>query len=165
MTRIGMGFDSHRFAGPGPLRLGGVEIDHPQGLSAHSDGDVLLHALTDAILGALAAGDIGEHFPDSDPQYRDMPSKAFLEKALSIAHLDGYTVGNCDVTVLAEAPKLGPHKARIASHTAELLGIDVARVSIKAKTGEGMGFIGAGEGIAAWAVVLLNSTARSGDAS
>jgi len=155
MDRVGLGFDSHRFTPGRPLVLGGVPIDHDAGLAGHSDGDAVLHAVTDAILGALAAGDIGEHFPDSDPQWAGVDSSRFVEHAVKLAAGRGLIVGNCDVTVLAERPKLGPHKQRMRERIAALLGVDASAVSVKAKTGEGMGFVGAGEGLAALAVVSL----------
>ncbi|MCD4825600.1 MAG: 2-C-methyl-D-erythritol 2,4-cyclodiphosphate synthase [Phycisphaerae bacterium] len=155
MIRIGFGYDSHRFAGDGPLTLGGVRIEHEKGFAAHSDGDVVLHALTDAILGGLAAGDIGEHFPDTDPQYKNADSAVFLRHANKLAADAGYSVGNCDITILAESPKLGPHKAAIAANIAEILNIEPGCVSVKAKTNETMGFIGRAEGIAVMANVLL----------
>ncbi len=153
--RIGQGYDSHRFAGEGPLRLGTLDVDYPQGFAAHSDGDVVLHAITDAILGALAAGDIGDHFPDTDPQFKGASSDQFLRHAISLAAAAGYHVGNLDVTILAEAPKLSPHKKPMAEAIAALLGADVSRISIKAKTNETMGFVGRREGIAVMATVLL----------
>jgi 2-C-methyl-D-erythritol 2,4-cyclodiphosphate synthase len=139
--------------------MGGLRIEHPAGLAAHSDGDVVLHALTDAIFGALADGDIGEHFPDSDPQYRDADSAIFLRAASRQAAEAGYRIENCDITILAEAPRLGPHKRPMAERIAQLLGVEPARVSVKAKTAEGMGLVGAGEGIACFATVLLSSVA------
>jgi 2-C-methyl-D-erythritol 2,4-cyclodiphosphate synthase len=157
MARTGLGFDSHRFAPDRPLRLGGATIDHPQGLAAHSDGDVVLHALTDAILGALAAGDIGEHFPDTDPRWANEPSETFLRHAAELTARADLAVSNVDITILAEQPKLSPHKSAIARSIAAMLAIEPSAVSVKAKTAEGMGFIGAGQGIAAWAAVLLEA--------
>ncbi len=135
--------------------LGGVLIDHTAGLAAHSDGDVVLHALTDAILGALAAGDIGEHFPDSDPRWANADSRIFLTHAVKLAAERGYVVGNCDITLVAEEPRLGPYKTPIAERIAELLHIAPDAVGVKAKTAEGMGVIGSGEGIACFVSVLL----------
>ena len=155
MFRVGMGYDSHRFAPGRPLVLGGVRLDHPQGLAGHSDADALLHAVTDAVLGALAAGDIGEHFPDTDPRHENADSAAFLQAACRLAAERGCRVVNCDATVLAEAPRLGPHKRAIRRRLAELLGVGEGDVSVKAKTNEGMGPVGRGEGIACMAVVLL----------
>jgi len=155
MHRIGFGYDSHRFADGRPLVLGGVMIDHPQGLAGHSDGDAILHAITDAILGALAAGDIGELFPDTDPAHAGADSAGFVAKAMAIATDKGFAVVNCDVTVIAESPKLSPHKAAIAARIAELLGITPDAVGVKGKSNEQMGFIGRGEGLAVMAAVLL----------
>ena len=155
MHRIGFGYDSHRFADGRPLVLGGVVLDHPQGLTGHSDGDAILHAVTDAILGAMAAGDIGELFPDTDPAHAGADSAGFVAKAMAIAKDKGLKVVNCDVTVIAESPKLGPHKAAIRARIAELLAIAPGAVGVKAKTNEQMGFIGRGEGLATMAAVLL----------
>jgi 2-C-methyl-D-erythritol 4-phosphate cytidylyltransferase/2-C-methyl-D-erythritol 2,4-cyclodiphosphate synthase len=155
MARIGFGYDSHRFAPGRTLVLGGLRIEHEQGLAGHSDADAVLHAITDAILGAIAAGDIGELFPDSDSRWAGADSSAFVLHAVALAERQGLLVGNCDVTVLAEAPKLGPLKKAMAARIAELLACSANRVSVKAKTNERMGFVGRGEGIAAFAVVLL----------
>ena len=155
MHRIGFGYDSHRFTDGRLLMLGGVVIDHPQGLAGHSDGDAVLHAITDAILGAMAAGDIGELFPDTDPAHAGADSAGFVKRALLLADGRGYKVGNCDVTVIAEAPKLGPHKAAMQQRIADLLGIAPDAVGVKAKTNEQMGAIGRGEGLVVMAVVLL----------
>jgi len=155
MTRVGLGYDSHRFAAGRPLVLGGVRIEHSQGLAGHSDADAALHAVTDAILGAIGAGDIGEHFPDSDARWKGADSGAFVLHAMDLARRAGLRVANCDVTVLCESPKLGPHKAAMKAKIAELLGVPADRVGVKAKTNEGMGWIGRGEGLGAMAVVLL----------
>lgn len=155
MDRIGFGYDSHRLAPGRKLMLGGVHIDGDVGLVGHSDADAVLHAITDAILGALAAGDIGEHFDDKDPRWAGAESAKFLEYAVSLANEAGYRVGNCDVTILAEQPKLSPYKPRMRARIAELLGVDMTDVSVKAKTNETMGFVGREEGIAAMAAVLL----------
>lgn len=155
MARIGFGFDSHRLEAGVPLVLGGVRIAHDRGLAGHSDGDAVLHAVADAILGAIGAGDIGELFPDSDPQWKDADSAVFVSEAVGRAAEAGWRVANCDVTVLAESPRLGADKDRMRSRIAELLGADVSAVSVKAKTGEGLGFVGRAEGIAALAAVLL----------
>lgn len=157
MHRIGIGYDSHRFADGRPLVLGGVVIDHPQGLAGHSDGDAILHAITDAILGALAAGDIGELFPDTDPAHADADSAGFVAKAMAVAADKGFAVANCDVTVIAESPKLSPHRAAMRDRIAELLGVAPDAVGIKGKTNEQMGFVGRGEGLAVMAAVLLNN--------
>ena len=153
---VGIGFDVHRLGSRKPLRIGGVTIPHPRGPVAHSDGDVVLHALVDALLGAAGEGDIGEHFPDSDPAWRNASSDRFVAGAL--ARLGRrFRVENVDLTVLAEAPKLGPWKERIRARVAGLLGIPVRRVNVKAKTMEGLGPIGKGKAIAAWVVVLLRN--------
>jgi 2-C-methyl-D-erythritol 2,4-cyclodiphosphate synthase len=156
MQRVGFGFDSHRFAADDrPLVLGSLHLEGEMGLAAHSDGDVVLHALTDAILGALAAGDIGEHFPDSDPQWENADSAIFLKHAVALAADTGLAVGNCDVTVIAEKPNLSVHKKPMAGAIAALLAVSPEQVSVKAKTAEGMGLIGRGEGIACFAIVSL----------
>ncbi len=155
MQRIGLGYDSHSFTPDRPLVLGGVPIPYEKGLAGHSDADAVLHAITDAILGALAVGDIGEHFPDTDPRWAGADSSVFVTEAVRLARGRGLRVGNCDVAILAEKPHLSPHKAAMVGRIAELLGIPIKRVSVKAKTNEQMGFIGRGEGIAALAVVLL----------
>jgi 2-C-methyl-D-erythritol 4-phosphate cytidylyltransferase/2-C-methyl-D-erythritol 2,4-cyclodiphosphate synthase len=155
MIRTGLGYDSHRFTAGKGLTLGGVWVDYDKGFAAHSDGDLVLHALTDAILGALAAGDIGEHFPDSDPRWAGTDSSVFVQHARELAAGKGFRVENCDLTILAEAPKLSPYKAKMAARIAEMLDIPAHTVSVKAKTNEGMGFVGRGEGIACFANVLL----------
>ena len=152
---MGLGYDSHRFEPGRALVLGGVEIPHESGLAGHSDGDAALHAITDAILGALALGDIGEHFPPCDPQWSGADSGRFLAHAVALAGERGWRVANCDVTVLAERPRLSEHKEMMRQRIAGLLGIDAETVSVKAKTNEGMGWIGRGEGLATLAVVTL----------
>jgi 2-C-methyl-D-erythritol 2,4-cyclodiphosphate synthase len=153
--RIGQGFDVHAF-GPGDhVVLGGVRIAHDAGLVAHSDGDVVIHALCDAILGALGRGDIGTHFPPSDERWRDADSRAFLTHVRSLASDDGYVVGNADVTLVCERPKIGPHAQAMRVNLAADLSIGIEDVSIKATTSERLGFTGRGEGIAALAVVML----------
>ncbi len=137
--RIGFGWDSHEFAPGVPLKIGGVLLPHPSGLAGHSDGDVLLHALTDALLGGVAAGDIGAFFPPSDPQWKGADSAVFVREALKQIDAAGYLVGNVDCTLILAAPKIGPHAAAIQKNVAELLGVEPNRVSIKAKTPEGMG--------------------------
>ena len=158
MQTIGLGYDSHRFAPGGVLKLGGVEIPHDCGLVGHSDADAVLHAVTDAILGAAGHDDIGELFPDTDPQYSGADSTAFIAKALTIAAEEGLGVVNCDVTILAQAPKLGARKQQIKARLAELLSLPPGRVAVKAKTNEFMGFVGQGEGIAVIAAVMLSDT-------
>jgi 2-C-methyl-D-erythritol 2,4-cyclodiphosphate synthase len=155
MHRIGLGYDSHRLVPNRALILGGVKIDHPLGLAGHSDADVVLHAVTDAILGACGDGDIGELFPDTDPRWAGADSAGFVRRAVELAAAKGWTVGNCDVTILAQEPLLGPHKPRMRARLAELLGVGAEAVAVKAKTNEGMGAIGRGEGIAVLAAVML----------
>jgi 2-C-methyl-D-erythritol 2,4-cyclodiphosphate synthase len=153
--RIGFGFDVHRF-GPGDsLRLGGVTIAHDRGVVAHSDGDVLLHALMDALLGAAAIGDIGQHFPPHDPRYAGADSRELLREVCRLVTARGFRVGNCDLTLIAEAPRIGPHREAILANVAADLGIARDHVNIKATTAEGLGAIGRGEGLAGQAVVLL----------
>jgi 2-C-methyl-D-erythritol 4-phosphate cytidylyltransferase / 2-C-methyl-D-erythritol 2,4-cyclodiphosphate synthase len=155
MPRVGLGYDSHRFQAGRELVLGGVKIDYKFGLAGHSDADAVLHAITDAILGAIGEADIGEQFPDTDPRWRNADSGQFLRHALELAARTGYKVENCDVTVLAEHPKLKDFKKAMAGRIAELLGVTARAVAVKAKTNEGMGWIGRGEGVAAIAVVML----------
>ena len=150
--RTGTGFDVHRLAEGEELWLCGIRIDHPRGLAGHSDADVAIHALVDALLGAVAAGDIGEHFPPSDPQWRGAPSDRFLAHAASLVAVAGYAIGSIDVTIICEAPRIGPHKLAMRTRLAEILGIDLSAVSVKATTTERLGFTGRGEGIAAQAV-------------
>jgi len=153
--RIGQGFDVHAF-GPGDhVMLGGVRLPHSLGIVAHSDGDVLIHALCDAILGALALGDIGRHFPPSDPQWKGTDSRRFLAHCVALAAERGWRVGNVDATVIGERPKVGPHAEAIRATLAGDLGVEVDVVSVKATTTERLGFTGRGEGLAAMAVVLL----------
>ena len=154
-TRVGQGFDIHRIAADRQLFLGGLEIDAAFGLLGHSDADVLLHAVCDALLGALALGDIGDHFPDTDPQYKGVSSRVLTQRVVALVKDRGYRVTNLDATVFAERPKLSGLKRGIADSVAELLDVDPACVSIKAKTGEGMDAVGRGEAISAQAVALL----------
>ena len=156
--RIGQGYDAHRFAPGRPLILGGVDVPHDFGLAAHSDGDVLVHALCDAILGAAALGDIGKHFPDNSEQFRGIDSRVLLREVVGKITQHGLGIGNIDVTVVAQAPKLAPHIDDMRRNLAEDLGVELNHVSVKATTTEGMGFAGRGEGIACYAVVLLNQT-------
>jgi 2-C-methyl-D-erythritol 2,4-cyclodiphosphate synthase len=153
--RIGFGYDSHRLAAQRRLVLGGVEIPHEKGLLGHSDADVLIHAICDAILGAAGLGDIGRQFPDTDPAYRDISSLVLLERVRALAAASGYRVGNVDSTIVLERPKLASHLQAMAENIAGILRIPSGRVSVKAKTNEGMGLVGAGEGAAAFAVVLV----------
>ena len=159
VSRSGMGFDVHAFDGPGPIMLGGVEIAHEHGLAGHSDADVVLHAITDALLGAGGFGDIGEHFPPSDPQWKGASSDRFLAHAAALVRDAGGIIDHVDCTVICEAPKVGPHRAAIRAMVAEILGLATRAVSIKATTTERLGFTGRGEGIAAQAV----ATIRMGD--
>jgi len=153
--RVGSGIDVHAF-GPGDfVMLGGVRIAHSHGVVAHSDGDVVLHALCDALLGAAGLGDIGQHFSDSDPQWRGADSRGFVSHVLAMLRTADLAVVNADITVLAQAPRIAPHRAAMRAQVAQLLAIEAARVSIKATTTEGLGFLGRAEGIAAQAVVLL----------
>jgi 2-C-methyl-D-erythritol 2,4-cyclodiphosphate synthase len=154
MFRVGLGHDRHRLAVGRPLVLGGVRIVSDVGLEGHSDADVLLHAVTDALLGAVAAGDIGELFPNTDSRWKDADSTVFLRAALDRVRQGGYAVGNLDCTLHAERPKLSLHKEAIARRLADLLGVPRDRVNVKAKTGEGVGPVGRGEAIDADAVVL-----------
>ena len=155
VTRIGMGFDVHAFAGPGPLMMGGIEIVHDRGLAGHSDADVVLHAITDALLGAAGLGDIGEHFPPSDPQWKGAASAIFLAHAADLIRTRGGIIDHVDCTVIAEAPRVGPHRAAMRSKVAEILALAESQVSIKATTTERLGFAGRGEGIAAQAVASV----------
>jgi len=155
MLRIGQGHDLHRIASDREMFLGGLKIDAGFGLLGHSDADVLLHAVCDALLGALALGDIGDHFPDTDPQYKGVSSRVLTERVMALVRKRGYRVANLDATVFAERPKLGAMKRPIAESIAGLLGVEPGEVSVKAKTGEGMDAVGRGEAIAAEAVVLL----------
>ena len=153
--RIGQGYDVHRLVGGRRLILGGVEIDYEKGLLGHSDADVLVHAVMDAILGAAALGDIGQLFPDTDPEYSGADSIMLLKEVVKRTAEAGYYVENIDATVIAQAPKLMPHIAEMRKNIAEAAGVDVGRISVKATTEEGLGFTGSGEGIAASAVALL----------
>lgn len=157
--RIGQGFDVHAF-GPGDhVVLGGVRVPHVQGVVAHSDGDVAIHALCDAILGALALGDIGKHFPPSDARWRDADSRVFLRHCAALLRERGYALGNADLTIICEKPKVGPHAEAMRALLAEDLDCGIDDISIKATTTETLGFTGRGEGIAAMAVVLIDRSA------
>jgi 2-C-methyl-D-erythritol 4-phosphate cytidylyltransferase/2-C-methyl-D-erythritol 2,4-cyclodiphosphate synthase len=153
--RIGQGFDVHGFAADRPLVLCGLEIPESPGLEGHSDADVALHALTDALLGAVAAGDLGEHFPSTDQRWRDVESRVFLHRGLDLVHRAGYSVANCDLTINGEYPKIAIHRDAMRARLAELLGVANEQVSVKATTTDGLGFTGRGEGLAAQAIVLL----------
>lgn len=158
MFRVGLGFDVHRFAEGRPCIIGGVKIPHDKGLLGHSDADVLVHALADAILGAIGRGDIGRHFPDTDPAYRDADSLDLLRQVWRMAEADGYALGNADMVVMAERPKIGPHAEAMKANIAAVLRCGTDRLNIKATTLEKMGFVGREEGVAAQAVVLLFRT-------
>ena len=156
--RIGSGYDIHPVESGRPLVLGGVRIDHETGLAGHSDADVLTHAIIDALLGAAALGDIGQHFPPDDPRYRDADSVDLLRRAVVLVAGAGYRVVNVDATVVAEQPRLAPHIESMRAALAGALGVDVGSVSVKATTADRLGAVGRGEGIAALAVALLDST-------
>lgn len=153
--RIGQGYDCHKLVEGRKLIIGGVTIPHHVGLLGHSDADVLLHAITDAILGAAALGDIGKHFPDTDPQFKGADSRTLLREACRRVVATGYVIGNLDATIIAQQPKMAPHIAAMCANVAEDLGVGVGQVNIKAKTNEKLGYLGREEGIAAEAVALL----------
>jgi 2-C-methyl-D-erythritol 2,4-cyclodiphosphate synthase len=153
--RIGSGFDVHAFTDGDHVMLGGVRVANDRGVAAHSDGDVLLHALCDALLGALALGDIGRHFPPSDPQWKGADSRMFVRHCASLVKGQGWRLGNADLTVICEKPKVGPHAQSIRESIAAILDVEPDLISVKATTTEKLGFTGRGEGIAAQAVVLL----------
>ena len=157
--RIGMGYDVHKLVEGRKLILGGVEIPNEKGLLGHSDADVLLHAIMDALLGAAALGDIGKHFPDTDPAYKGISSIALLKEVGKILQENGYMIENIDSTVIAQRPKLLPYRPQMAENIAAALGIEKEQVSVKATTEEGLGFTGTGEGISAQAIALLSSVA------
>lgn len=153
--RTGQGYDVHIFGNGDHVWLGGVQIPHDRGIVAHSDGDVALHALTDALLGAISAGDIGKYFPPSDPQWKNARSEIFVKHAAKLVAEKGFRISNADITIIAEAPKIGPFADEICQKIAAMLDIDLDRTSIKATTNEKIGFIGRGEGIAALAICTL----------
>lgn len=155
MIRIGFGYDVHRLVEGRPLRLGGVEVPFERGLLGHSDADVLAHACCDALLGAVAAGDLGRHFPDTEPRWKEASSLVFLERVATIVAERGYAVGNLDATVIAERPRLAGYTAEMAARLAAALGVPAAAVSVKATTSDGLGLVGRGEGIAACAVAAV----------
>ena len=156
MMRIGHGFDVHKFGGTGPVIIGGVAIPYEQGLIAHSDGDVALHAVCDALLGAIGAGDIGRHFPDTDAEWEDADSRVLLRDVYSQVKARGYRLGNLDVTIIAQAPKMAPYIDAMCQAIAEDLEADIGNINVKATTSERLGFTGRKEGIACEAVVLIN---------
>jgi 2-C-methyl-D-erythritol 2,4-cyclodiphosphate synthase len=158
--RVGIGHDTHRLVEGRRLVLGGVQIDHPRGLAGHSDADVVCHAVADALLGAAGLGDIGEHYPDTDPQWRELDSTRLLAEVVDRIDQTGWRAVNCDVIIHAQEPKLGAHKPVIRANLGRLLRVDPSRVNVKAKTGEHVGPIGRGEAIACHAVVLLESSTK-----
>jgi 2-C-methyl-D-erythritol 2,4-cyclodiphosphate synthase len=158
MIRTGIGVDSHRFEPGRPLILGGHDIPHEEGLAGHSDADVLTHAVIDALLGAAGLGDIGMHFPDTDPQWEGADSLALLRSVVAFLERNGFEVGHVDATVMMERPRLGPHRDAIRTGLSSALALPPSAVNVKATTGEGMGFIGRGEGVAAMAVATLEFT-------
>ncbi|WP_298442676.1 2-C-methyl-D-erythritol 2,4-cyclodiphosphate synthase [uncultured Ferrimonas sp.] len=155
MIRIGHGFDVHKFGGPGPVIIGGIAIDYEQGLVAHSDGDVALHAISDALLGAMALGDIGHHFPDTDPAFKGADSRVLLRHCFKQVQARGYALGNLDVTIIAQAPKMAAHIEAMRHTLAADLDASLEQINVKATTTEKLGFTGRKEGIATEAVVLL----------
>ena len=159
--RIGQGIDAHRLAAGRPLLLGGVEIPHPRGLEGHSDGDVLLHAVASALLGALGAGDLGRHYPSSDPRLAGISSRVIVGEVAARVRGAGLAVANVDATVIAQEPRLAPHLGAMRASLADLLGVGEDRVNVKATSTDGLGAIGRGEGIAAQAVVLLAPAAEA----
>ena len=161
VPRTGMGFDVHAFSGAGPMMLGGLQVPYGRGLAGHSDADVVLHAITDALLGAAGLGDLGEHFPPSEPRWKGAESSLFLAHAAALVRAQGAIIDHVDCTIIAEEPKVGPHRRAMCARIAEVLGVDVDQVSIKATTTEGLGFAGRREGIAAQAVASIRMEARS----
>lgn len=161
--RIGHGYDVHRFGAGDHLLLGGVRIPHDQGLIAHSDGDVAIHALCDALLGAVALGDIGRHFPDTDPRYRGIDSRQLLRHVYALCRQQGWCIGNADLTIVAQAPKLSPYIDAMKQNLVADLQCDLQQLNIKATTTERLGFTGRGEGVASYAVVLLTAVSRRVD--
>ncbi len=153
--RIGQGFDAHKLVEGRRLIIGGVTIPHPRGLDGHSDADVLLHAICDALIGAAALGDIGKHFPDSDPQYKGVDSRKLLRETAALLKKNGWRVANLDATIIAQEPRMAPHIAAMVANIAADIGVASGDVNVKAKTTEKLGFTGRGEGIAAEAVVLI----------
>lgn len=158
--RVGQGFDVHRFAMDRPLVLCGIELPDLPGLDGCSDADVALHAVADALFGAVGGGDLGEHFPAADPGWRDIASRVFVHRALEAVRRSGFRLANCDLTIIGERPRIGHHRAALRSSLAEILGTDVESVSVKATTTDGLGFAGRGEGLAALAVVLVEGGPR-----
>ncbi len=155
MIRVGQGYDVHRFIDEGDVILGGVTIDYDKGLEAHSDGDVVLHALADALLGAAALGDIGKHFPDTDPEFKGADSRVLLRHVYAVVQEKGYSLVNADITIIAQAPKMAPHIVAMCTNIAADLNVDIDFINVKATTTEKLGFEGRKEGIAVQAVVLI----------
>jgi 2-C-methyl-D-erythritol 2,4-cyclodiphosphate synthase len=153
--RVGNGFDAHRLVAGRPLMLGGIEVPHDRGLEGHSDGDCVIHAVCDALLGAAACGDLGRHFPSHDPRWKDAPSRLFLKEVARLVAERGYAVENVDVTVIAEAPALAPHLEAMRAGLGRELGLGAERISVKAKSTDHLGAVGRGEGIASQATALL----------
>jgi 2-C-methyl-D-erythritol 2,4-cyclodiphosphate synthase len=156
-VRVGLGYDTHRLVAGRPLILGGVRIEHGRGLLGHSDADVVLHAVADALLGAAALGDIGEHYPDTDPQWHGLKGERLVREVFDRVVEEGWRPAHCDLIVHAQEPKLGPHKAAMRANIARLLSLDLSSVNVKAKTGENVGSIGRGEAISCHAIVSLVS--------
>ncbi len=156
MIRVGQGYDVHRFIDEGKVILGGVTIDYDQGLEAHSDGDVVLHALSDALLGAAALGDIGKHFPDTDPEFKGADSRVLLRHVYGIVQERGFKLVNADITIIAQAPKMAPHIVAMCTNIAKDLEVDINCINVKATTTEKLGFEGRKEGIAVQAIVLID---------
>jgi len=161
--RVGHGFDAHRLIEGRPFVIGGVRIPHPTGPLGHSDADALAHAISDALLGACALGDLGAHFPDTDPQWKDADSLRLLAACHELAVRHGWTIANVDATVVVQAPKLAPYLGAMRDALADTLGLEVERISVKAKTSEGLGYTGDGSGIAAYAVVLVEALGTPAD--
>jgi len=161
MIRIGHGFDVHKFGGQGPVIIGGVAVPHTQGLIAHSDGDVALHALCDALLGACAMGDIGHHFPDTDDDFKGVDSRELLRHVYGLIKAQGYHLGNLDLTIVAQTPKMAPHIENMRNVIATDLHCDISQVNVKATTTEALGYVGRKEGISTHAVVILMKGSES----
>lgn len=155
MFRIGHGYDVHKFGGTGPLKLAGADVPYEFGFIAHSDGDVAYHAVCDALLGALAKGDIGHHFPDNDPKYKGIDSRKLLDEVINLMKEEGYNLGNLDVTIVAQAPKLAPHIQSMRHNLADAFGTQLSQINVKATTTEKLGFEGRKEGVGVHAVLLL----------
>ena len=159
--RVGHGFDAHRLVADRPFILGGVRVPHETGPLGHSDGDVLAHAISDALLGACALGDLGAHFPDTDPQWKDADSLRLLAACHELAVRHGWTIANIDATVVVQAPRLSPYVPMMRDALSDVLVLDATRISVKVKTSEGMGYTGDGSGIAAYAVILVEALSRA----